>query len=271
MAQLPRRKFLHLTAGAAALPATSRIAKAQRYPTKPIRLLVGFPAGNAPDIIARLIGRWLSERLGQQFIVDDRPGAASNIAAEEVVRASPDGYALFLAVLTNAINASLYPDLKFNFIQDFAPIASIATAPFVMVVNPSFPAKTVPEFIAHAKANPGKINMASGGNGSAPHVFGELFKIMTGVDLVHVPYRGPYMPDLLGGQVQLAFNPIPQAIEYIGTGKLDALAVTTAARLGALPNIPALDELCPAIRRSVGLGSSLPRIHQLMSSLSSTK
>ena len=193
--------------------------------------MVGFPAGNAPDIIARLVGQWLSERLGQQFIVENRPGAGSNIATEAALSAPADGYTLLMIVLTNAFNATLYANLKFNFIRDIEPVAAIANAPFVMVVNPAFPAKTVPEFIAYAKANPGKINMASGGNGTSSHIFGELFKMMAGVDLVHVPYRGSFMPDLLAGQVQITINPIPQAIEHVATGKLRALAVTTAKRL----------------------------------------
>jgi tripartite-type tricarboxylate transporter receptor subunit TctC len=241
----PRRQFLLLAAGAAALPAVSRIARAQAYPTRPIHLIVGFPAGNAPDIIARLAGQWLSERLGQQFVVENRPGFGSNIATEFVVRAPPDGYTLLMAISTNAVNATLYPNLNFNFIRDVAPVASVANAPFVITVPLSFPAKTVPEFIAYAKANPRKINMASGGNGTSPHIFGELFQIMTGVHLVHVPYRGGYIPDLLAGQVQVVFGPIAQSIELIRTGKLRALAVTTAKRLEALPDIPTVGEFVP--------------------------
>jgi tripartite-type tricarboxylate transporter receptor subunit TctC len=199
--KLPRRRFLHLAAGAVALPVVSRIARAQTYPTRPVHIVAGVPAGLAPDILARLTGQWLSERLSQQFVIDNRPGAGTNIATEAVVRAAADGYALLLSTPSNAINAALYPNLNFNFIRDTAPIASICVGPYVMVVNASLPAQTVPEFIAYAKANPGKINMASAGNGTPPHVFGELFKMMAGVHLVHVPYRISYVPDLLGGQV----------------------------------------------------------------------
>src|SRR5262252_5505832 len=199
--KLPRRAFLHLAACVAALPAASRVARAQAYPARPVRVVVGFPAGGAPDIIARLAGQWLSERLGQQFVIENRPGFGGNFATEFVVRAPPDGYTLLMPVSTNAVNATLYPNLSFNFVRDIAPVASVANAPFVVVVPPSFPAKTLPEFIAYAKANPGKINMASGGNGTSPHIFGELFQIMTGVNLVHVPYRGVYISDLLAGQV----------------------------------------------------------------------
>src|SRR5580658_6357296 len=222
--KLPRRHFLHLAAGAAAFPAVSRIACALDYPSRPVRFVVGFPAGSATDIVARLIAQSLSAQLGQQFIVDNRPGAGSNLAAEVVVRADPDGYTLLQVASPNAINATLYDNLSFNFIQDIAPVAGIMRYPYVMVVNPSLPAKTVPEFIAYAKANAGKINMASAGNGTAPHVFGALFKIMAGVDMVHVPYRGSFLPDLLGGQVQVVFAPIAQLGELIRTGKLRALA-----------------------------------------------
>jgi tripartite-type tricarboxylate transporter receptor subunit TctC len=240
--KLPRRRFLHLAAGAAALPAVSGGAWSQTYPSRPVRLIVGFPAGNAPDIIARLMGQGLSERLGQQFIIENRPGAASNIATEAALSAPADGYTLLLVVLTNVFNATLYTNLKFNFIRDLAPIGGIANAPYLIVVNPSFPAKTVPELIAYAKANPGKINYASGGNGSSSHIFGELFKKMAGVDLVHVPYRSSFMPDLLAGEVQMTINPIPQAMEYVRTGKLRALAVTTAKRLETLPDVPTMGE-----------------------------
>jgi tripartite-type tricarboxylate transporter receptor subunit TctC len=206
--KLPRRQFLHLAVGAAALPAVSRVATAQAYPTRPVHIIVGYPAGNAPDIITRLTSQWSSERLGQPFIVENRPGAGSNIATEAVVNAPADGYTLLMAVPTNVINATLYANLKFNFIRDIAPVASIANAPFVMVVTQSFPGKSVPELIAYAKANPGKINMASPGNGTSPHIFGELFKMMAGVNLVHVPYRGagPAPVDLLGGQGQSAIS-----------------------------------------------------------------
>ena len=261
---LPRRRFLHLAAGAAALPVLSRAARAQAYssqayPVRPAHLIVPFPAGSAPDIIARLAGQWLSERLGQQFIIENRPGFGGNIATEFVVKAPPDGYTLLMPVSTNAVNATLYPNLSFNFIRDIAPVARIANAPFVVVVPPSFPAKTFPEFIAYAKANPGKINMASGGNGTSPHIFGELFQIMTGTNLVHVPYRGVYISDLLAGQVQVAFNPIPQALELIRTGKLRALAVTPAQRVEALPNVPAVGEFVPGYEAAGWYGLGLPR------------
>ena len=212
--KLLRRQFLHLAAGAAALPALSRVASALDYPTRPVHVIVGYPPGSGPDIEARLIGQWLSERLGQPFIVENRPGASSNIAAEVVVHAPADGYTLLLVASANASNATLYDKLSFNFMRDIAPIASIMRAPFVMQVNPSFPAKSVPEFIAYAKANPGKINMASSGNGTLPHVCGELFKMMTGIDMVHVPYRGgaPAMVDLISGQVQVGFSVVTETI-----------------------------------------------------------
>jgi tripartite-type tricarboxylate transporter receptor subunit TctC len=256
--ELPRRRFLHLAVGAAALPVLSRVAGAQAYPARPVHLIVPFPAGSAPDIIARLVGQWLSERLGQQFVIENRPGFGGNIATEFVVRSPPDGYTLLMPVSTNAVNATLYPNLNFNFVRDIAPVARIANAPFVVVVPPSFPAKTLPEFIAYAKANPGKINMASGGNGTSPHIFGELFQIMTGTNLVHVPYRGVYISDLLSGQVQVAFNPIPQVLELIRTGKLRALAVTTAQRLQALPDIPAVGEFVPGYEAAGWYGLGAP-------------
>jgi tripartite-type tricarboxylate transporter receptor subunit TctC len=257
--KLPRRKFLHLAAGAAALPTVSRIARAQAYPSRPVRIVVGYPAGNAPDIIARLMGQWLSERLGQQFVIDNRPGFGGNIGTEVVVKAPPDGYTLLLPVSTNAVNATLYTNLNFNFIRDIAPVASVANAPFVMVVTPSFPAKTVPDFIAYAKANPSKINMASGGNGTAPHIFGELFMSMTGVHLVHVPYRGAYMPDLLAGQMQVVFGPIAQSVELIRTGKLRALAVTTAKRLEVLPDVPSVGEFVRGYEAAGWYGIGAPK------------
>ena len=256
---LPRRRFLHLVAGAAAVPGVPPFARAQAYPARPVRLLVGFPAGNAPDIIARLIGQWLSERLGQQIVIENRPGAGSNIATEAAVIAPADGYTLLMSVLTNVFNATLYANLKFDFVRDLAPVASIADAPFVMMVNPSFPARSVPEFIAYAKANPGRINMASGGNGTSTHIFGELFKMMAGVDLVHVPYRSSYMPDLLSGQVQVVINPIPQSMEYVRTGKLRALGVTTAKRLEALPDIPTVGEFVPGYEAVGWYGLSAPK------------
>jgi tripartite-type tricarboxylate transporter receptor subunit TctC len=243
--KLPRRNFLHLAAGAAALSALPRIAWAQTYPSRPVRIVVGFPAGGAPDIIARMIGQGLSERLGQQFVVENRPGAASNIGTEIVVKAPPDGYTLLIVVATNTINATLYTNLNFNFLRDIAPVASIAGTSYGMLVNQSFPAKTVPDFIAYAKTHPAKINMASAGTGSGPHVVGELFKMMAGVDLVHVPYRASYFPDLLGGQVQVAFAPMPSSTGYIQAGTLRALAVTSATRSEALPNIPAVGEYVP--------------------------
>ncbi len=254
-----RREFLHLAAGAAALPAVSGVARAQIYPARPVRIVAGVPAGLAPDILARLTGQWLSERLGQQFVIENRPGAGTNIATEVVVRAAPDGYTLLLANPSNAINATLYPNLNFNFIRDTVPIAGICLGPYVMVVNPSLPARTVPEFIAYAKANPGRINMASAGNGTPPHVFGELFKMMAGVDLVHVPYRSSYVPDLLGGQVQMAFGSIPAWIEFIQTGKLRALAVTPAKRLDTLPDIPAMAEFLPGYDANSWYGISAPK------------
>ena len=257
--KLPRRKFLHLAAGAAALPAVSRIAWAQAYPTRPVRIVVGFPAGSAPDIIARLVGQGLSERLGQQFVIENRPGAGSNIGTEVVVRAPPDGYTLLMVVATNAINATLYANLNFNLIRDIAPVACIAGTSYGMLVNPSFPAKVVPEFIAYAKANPGKINMASAGTGSGPHVVGELFKMMAGVDLVHVPYRGSYWADLLGGQVQVAFAPIPSSTGYIQAGTLRALAVTSATRLDALPDLPTVREFVPGYEAIGWYGVGAPK------------
>jgi tripartite-type tricarboxylate transporter receptor subunit TctC len=254
--KLPRRRFLHLAAGTAALPAV--IARAQAYPTRPVHIVVPYPAGGSPDIIGRLIGQWLSERLNQQFVVDNRPGAASNIGTEFVAKAPPDGYTLLLAVSTNAVNATLYTNLNFNFIRDLAPVAGVGRTPFVMVFNLSFPAKTVPEFIAYAKANPGKVNMASQGMGTTPHVCGELFKIMTSVDLVHVPYRGNLMSDLLAGQVHFYFSPMAQAIELIREGRLRALGVTTATRVDALPDVPAIGEFVPGYVASGWYGICAP-------------
>jgi tripartite-type tricarboxylate transporter receptor subunit TctC len=256
---LPRRKFLRLAAGAAALPPLSRFARAQAYPTRPVHIVAGVPPGLAPDILARLTGQFLSERLGQQVVIENRPGAGTNIATEAVVRAAPDCYTLLLATPANAANAALYPSLNFNFIRDTAPVAGICLGPFVMAAGPSLPAKTVPEFIAYAKANPGRINMASAGNGTPPHVFGELFKIMAGVDLVHVPYRSSYVPDLLGGQVQLAFMSIPASIDFIRTGKLRALAVTPAKRVDALPDVPAMAEFLPGYDAGSWTGIVAPR------------
>lgn len=256
---LPRRKFVSLATGAAALAAFARFAKAQNYPTRPVRVIVGQPAGTAPDAIARLLGQLLSERLGQPFLVENRPGAGLNIAAETVVRAPADGYTLLLSSLTNAVNATLYESLNFDFARDIAPVAGIGDNAFVMVVTPSLPAKTVPEFIAYAKANPGKINMASAGSGSAPHVFGELFKSMAGIDLVHVGYRGSFYPDLFSGQVQVAFISIAGAIAFIKDGKLRALAVTTARRSAVLPDLPTIGEFVPGYEASAWLGIGAPK------------
>jgi tripartite-type tricarboxylate transporter receptor subunit TctC len=257
--KLPRRTFLHLAAGAAALPATSRFAWAQAFPTRPVRIIVPFPAGQATDTIARLMGQWLLERLRQPFVIENRPGAGGNIGTESVVRATPDGYTLLLVGLPNAMNATLYKKLNFNFIRDIVPVASIGGATYVMVINPSVPAKTVPEFIAYAKANPGKINMASSGSGSPSHVFGEQFKMMTGINLVHVPYRGGYLPDLLSGQVQVVFGTISTCIQYIGGGMLRALAVTTATRSDVLPDIPTLAEFVPGYEASAWFGVGAPK------------
>jgi tripartite-type tricarboxylate transporter receptor subunit TctC len=259
--KLPRRKFLHLVAGAAALPAVSRVAMAQTYPTQPVRIIVSFGPGGAPDIIARLVGQSLSERLGHSFIVENRPGASGNIATEAVVRAAPDGYALLVVGTWNAINATLYANLNFNFIRDIAPVASIGTVPYVMVVNPAFPAKTVPEFIGYAKANPGKLTMASPGIGTTPHLVGELFMFMTGIDMVHVPYRSsaPALTDLLGGQVQMTFGPLPSTIEYVRAGNLRALGVTTETRLKILPEIPTVGEFVPGYEGSGRYGVGAPK------------
>jgi len=255
---LRRRQFLHLAACAVALPAVPRIARAENYPARPVRFIVGFPASNASDIVARLMGQKLSENLGQAFIVENRPGAAGNIATEIVVNAPPDGYTLLLISPSATTNPALYDNLNFNFIRDIAPIAGFARAPYVMVLNPSLPAKSVAEFIAYAKANPGKINMASAGNGSFSHMCGELFKAMTGVDMVHVPYRGSFLPDLLGGQVQAVFSPISQSLDFIRAGKLRALAVTTASRQEALPDIPTVAEFVPGYEASAWYGIGAP-------------
>jgi tripartite-type tricarboxylate transporter receptor subunit TctC len=257
--KLQRRQFLHLAAGAVALPAGSRVAWAQTYPARPVRMIVGFPAGNASDIIARLMAQSLSERLGQQFVVENRPGAGGSIGTEVVVRAPPDGYTLLMSVVTsNAINATYYANLNYNFIRDIAPVASIGGGSYVMVVNPSIAARTLPEFIAYAKTNPGKINMASTGNGTPTHVFGELFKTMAGVDLLHVPYSGSFLPDLLGGQVQVVFGPIAQFVELIQAGKLRAIAVTAASGQATLPDIPTVAEFVPGYEASVRYGIGAP-------------
>ena len=259
--KLRRRQFLHLAVGAAALSALSRIARAQAYPSRPIRWVVGFVPGGATDIIARLMGQWLSERLGQSVVIENRPGAGSNIATEVVVNAPPDGYTLLLVGPANAVNATLYPKLNYNFIRDIAPIASISREPLVMVVNPSVPAKTVPEFIAYAKANPGKLNMASSGIGTSVHVGGELFKMMTSINMLHVPYRGaaPAITDLIGGRVQVMFATLPSSIEYIKAGNLRALAVTTARRTPALPDVPIVADVLPGYEASAVYGVGAPR------------
>jgi tripartite-type tricarboxylate transporter receptor subunit TctC len=258
---LHRRKFLHLAAGAAALPALSRFAWAQNYPNKPVRLVVPFAPGGSNDVIARLIGQWLSERLGQPFIIESRPGAGTNIGTEAVVRAPADGHTLMIVAPPSAINATLYEKLNFNFIRDIAPVAGVIRAPFVMEVNPSVPAKTVPEFIAYAKTESGKVSMASAGIGSGPHLAGELFKMMAGVNMVHVPYRGsgPALTDLIGGQVQVFYDGIPTSIEHIRAGKLRALAVTTATRSEVLPDIPALGDSLPGFEASFWAGFGAPK------------
>ena len=259
--KLPRRNFLYLAAGAAALPAVARIAWGQAYPSRPVRIIVGFAPGGGNDIMARLIGPWLSERLGQQFVIENRPGAGTNIATEAVVNAPPDGYTLLLASLPNASNATLYEHLKFNFVRDIMPVAGISRDPFAIEVNSSIPIKTVPEFIAHAKDHPGKLTMASGGVGSGNHIFGELFQMMSGVHLVHVPYRGagPALVDLLGGQVQVMFASMSSSIEYVRAGRLRALAVTTATRSPVLPDIPMMSEFVPGYEASFWTGIGAPK------------
>jgi tripartite-type tricarboxylate transporter receptor subunit TctC len=259
--KLPRRQFLHLGAGAAALPAVSRIARAQAYPTRPVRIIVGYAPGGSTDIAARAIGQWLSERLGQTFVIDNRPGAGANIAAETVVRAAPDGYTLLLVSSADTINATLYPKLSFNFLRDIAPVASMTRQPQVMLANPSLPAKTFVELIAYAKANPGKVNTASAGIGAISHLSGELLKMMAGVDLVHVPYRGagPALTDLLAGHVQISFAGMAGSIEYLRTGKLRGLGVTTAKRSQALPDIPAIGEFVPGYEAVSLFGIGAPR------------
>jgi tripartite-type tricarboxylate transporter receptor subunit TctC len=260
--KLPRRKFLHLAVGAAALPTMPRIAMAQTYPTRTVRIIVGNPSGSNSDIVARLMGEWLSQQLGEPFVVENRPGAGANIATEFVVRSPADGYTLLVILAANAINVTLYDKLNFNFIRDVAPVARINTnTPFIMEVNPAFPAKTVPELIAYAKANPAKIAMASPGIGTFPHMAGELFKTMTGVNIVHVPYRGnpQAMTDLLGGQVQVMFDPVLSSMEFIKAGKLRPLAVTIATRLAVLPDVPAMTEFVPGYEASGWAGIGAPR------------
>jgi len=257
--KLPRRKFLQLAAGAGVAAATAQRAAAEAYPTRPVRLIVGFPPGTATDADGRLIAQWLSEHLGQQVIVDNRTGASTNIAVESVARANPDGYTLLMVTVTNAVNATLYKTLNFDLARDIAPVAGTMRTANVLVVNPALPAHTVPEFIAYAKANPGKINYASNGHGSAPNMAAELFKFMTGVNLVHVPYRSSFVPDLIGGQVQCAFTPIPLSIAFIRDGKLRALAVTGAKPSDALPGIPTMAEFVPGYLADVWHGVGAPK------------
>jgi tripartite-type tricarboxylate transporter receptor subunit TctC len=259
--KLPRRRFLHLAAGAGALPGVTRIAWAQTYPSRPVRLIVGFPPGGGTDIMARLIGQSLSERLGQSFVIENRPGAGSNIGTESVVHASADGYTLLMETIPNTVNATLYEGLNYNFIRDIAPVAAISRVPNIMAVPPSFPAKNIPEFLAYAKQNPGKVNMASSGNEASEHVFGELFKMMSGVDMLHVPYRGAAvaLTDLMGAQVQVMFATMPAVIQYVRAGKLRALAVTTARRSEALPEVSSLSEFVPGYEASTWYGVGAPR------------
>jgi tripartite-type tricarboxylate transporter receptor subunit TctC len=259
--KLPRRKFLHLAANAAVLPALARIAWAESYPSRPVRVIVGFAPGGATDIMGRLISQWFSEHLGEPFIVENRAGAGSNVGTEAVVNAAPDGYTLLVATVVNAINATLYDKLHFDFVRDIAPVGGIHREPFLMVVNPSLPAKTVPEFIAYAKANGGKINMASGGVGSGNHLAGELFKMMTGIDLVHVPYRGagPALIDLLAGQMQVLFATMSSSIGYVRDDRLRALGVTTATRSPVLPDVPTVAEFVPGYEASFWSGIAAPK------------
>jgi tripartite-type tricarboxylate transporter receptor subunit TctC len=247
-----------MAAGAAALPVLPRLAWSLDYPTRPVRVIVGFPAGSGPDVIARLIGQRLGDRVGQQFIVEDRSGAGSSLAAQDVVAAPADGYTLLLAANANAVNASLYPNLPFNFVRDIAPVGMICSAPFLLVANPALPAKTLPELIAYAKANPGRINMASPGIGTTPHLMYELLKTMTGIELVHVPYRTGYIPDLLSGQVQVAFSTITQSMQYVADGRLRALAVSSATRSDVLPDVPAVGEFVPGYDASGWFGICAP-------------
>jgi tripartite-type tricarboxylate transporter receptor subunit TctC len=261
MMKLPRRQFLRLAAGAATLPAMSRLAQAETYPSRPVRIIVGAPAGGGIDITARLIGQWLSDRLGQQFVIENRPGAGGNIAAEAVVRAPADGHTLYLVTPANAINATLYENLNFNFIRDIAPVGALMRVPLVIVVNPSLPIKTVPEFIAYAKANPGKLNMALGGTGGVDHMAGALFKMKAGVNITFVPYRGlaPALTDLIGGQVHVIFSSIAAAIQYVSAGTLRALAVTSTVRAEALPDLPTVGEIVPGVDASQWYGIVGPK------------
>jgi tripartite-type tricarboxylate transporter receptor subunit TctC len=254
-----RRTFLHLAAGATASSTLPRASWAQTYPSRPVQMIVGFPAGSAPDIIARLAAQWLADKLGQNFIIENRPGAGSNIGTEIVVKAQPDGYTIICDVLTNVLNTALYQHLSFDFMRDIAPVSPIANAPYVILVTNSLPVKTVPEFIAYAKANPGKIAMASGGIGTSSHIFGVLFMAMAGIDMLHVPYRTNYMSDLIGGQVQAVINPIPQSMEFVKGGKVRALAVTTKTRLDALPDLPTAAEFVPGYEALGWYGISAPK------------
>jgi tripartite-type tricarboxylate transporter receptor subunit TctC len=257
--KLPRRQFLHLAAGIAALPVGSGITRAQSYPTRPVRMIVGFPPGNASDIIARVVAQALSDRLGQQFVVENRPGATGTLATGVVAKAAPDGYTLLMEVVTGSVlSSALYSHLNYDFMRDITPIARLGEGAYVMAVNSSVPADSLPRFIAYAKANPGKVNMASAGSGSPTHVFGELFKMMAGIEILHVPYRGSFLSDLLGGQVQLVFGPISQLLEYIRAGKLRALAVTTANRQAVLPDVPAVREFLPGYEASSSYGIGAP-------------
>jgi tripartite-type tricarboxylate transporter receptor subunit TctC len=259
--KLRRRQLLELAAAALALPVAARGARALDYPTRPVHLVLGFPPGGGADIVARLVGQSLSERLGQPFVIENRPGGGSNVAAEAVVRAAPDGYTLLEVTAANASNATLYQNLSFNFIRDIAPVASVSRGAFVMVVNPSFPAQTVPEFVAYAKANPGKINMASSGIGITTHIFGALFMTMAGIDVIHVPYRGgaPAITALLGGEMQVYFSPLPEPLEQIKAGRLRALGVTTATRVAALPDVPSIGDFVPGYEASGWQGIGAPR------------
>jgi tripartite-type tricarboxylate transporter receptor subunit TctC len=259
--KLPRRQFLHLAAGAAALPTVSRFAWAQAYPSRPVRLVIGYPPGGSADITARLTGQWLSERLGQPVVIESRPGAATNLATEAVVRAPPDGYTLLLVAPANAINATLYDKLNFNFLRDIVPVSGIIRFPNVVVVNPSLPIKTIPELIAYAKANPGTLNMASSGNGSTIHMSGELFKMLTGINMVHVPYRGgaPALTDLIAGQVHVMFDNVPTSAEHVKAGKLRGLAVTSTARSEVLPDLPTVADFLPGYEASAWYGLGVPK------------
>jgi tripartite-type tricarboxylate transporter receptor subunit TctC len=258
--KLPRRSFLHLAAGAAALPAASRTARAQAYPSRPVRWVVPFPPGGPAEILARLFGQFMSERLGQPFVIENRPGAGGNIGTEAVVHSPPDGYTILLVTTANAINASLYERLNYNFIRDIAPVAALIRVPAVLEINPMVPVDSVPAFIAYGKANPGKLNMASAGSGTIQHVAGEMFKMMTGVSLQHVPYRGqaPALTDLIGGQVQVMFDSLPASIEHIRAGKVRALAVTTAARSDVLPQLPTVRDFVPGFEASAWYGVAMP-------------